>query len=167
MNTCLHVEVGCSETGAGKGSQVTQEAGVRFITPSSSCFLLGVRPWGRLAPCRMGGNQKVEVQKLVGSDKGSLTGRAEPEHAGKSKGIHSLLPASDRFWPSQESWAPSPVTVTWEHPLPPSCPALIAELGLLWSGRPLWSLRVGCVPSQLLVHPSPTLVGQGEEQKRP
>ena len=76
----------------------------------------------------------------------------------------------------QESRAPSCVTVTWEDkchctpnisPLLPSFllpPALYAEHDVIWYGVSLWSVGVscpGCVPSQLLVHPSLLAGGVG------
>lgn len=58
---------------------------------------VGGQALGEVGPLqRDGENQKVEVQKLMGSDKGSLTGKAKPAHASKPRGIHSLLPAAGR-----------------------------------------------------------------------
>lgn len=80
--------------------------------------------------------------------------------------------------PSQESWAPSQVTVPWEDkhhhsrclPFPSPPPSFVYWIDTIQSGMSLWPAVVscpGCVSSQLLVPPSPVTGGVGEEQKRP
>ena len=116
----------------------------------------------------------------MGWDKDSLIGKAKAAHTSKEKqGIHSPLPIGRQvFSHPQESRAPSCVMVTWEdkhhrseHPPLSFFPSFIcwAWCHMVWN-IPLVSwgqlsrlcpLPASCAP------PASSLVGWGEEQKRP
>jgi len=121
------------------------------------------------------------MSKPMGQDKDSVTGKTKAPHSSKAKqGIHSLFSMGRQvFSYLQESRAPSRIAVTWEdkshNSKRPSFlllpPALYADHDVIWYGISLWLAGVSCpscVPSQLLVHPQPTLWWSGvRSRKRP
>ena len=112
-------------------------------------------------------------------DKGSPLGKTQTAHMRKAKPvIHSLLPfGSQVFSPSRKAGLilrngflgrPSPLLQMCPTSSL-STPAFVAEHDAIWCGTSPWSAWAscpGCVPSQLLGHPS-LLAGRAAQEAKP
>lgn len=122
------------------------------------------------SPKQGGRIRRVKMRDLVGWDKDTPIGKINAE-----QGIYPLLPIIQPSPQKQgctrhNGYLGMQMSSLWTPPLSPSYPSLFLPSTMSHGmGISLWSFDAscpGCVPSQLLKHPQPTL-WWGKKQKRP